>query len=76
MRFFTIFLVIAVALLLFGCTLSSQSFSLDEPFQVREGLTYYNAAQDLSVKVISFTDSRCPQGVECIWAGEGGEFAG
>ena len=70
MRLLNVLLVLGAIALLFGCIQITQSFSFNEPFQVTQGNTYFNADKNVSIKVISFSDSRCPQGVECIWAGE------
>jgi len=75
MRFFAITsVVLALALfaILFGCTQGVENFSLNEAFAVKEGAVYQNLSAGLSVKVISFADSRCPKNVLCVWAGEQG----
>ncbi|MFA6269236.1 MAG: hypothetical protein WCW13_02255 [archaeon] len=70
MRYITIISILTLALLLFGCISSTQTFALNEPFQVKAGSTFYNQTQDLTLKVISFSDSRCTIGNQCFWAGE------
>ncbi|MFA5125961.1 MAG: hypothetical protein WC462_03080 [archaeon] len=68
MNFTKLLLALVSLALLFGCTQNTPGFSFNQPFQVKEGVTYQ--ANDLSIRVISFTDSRCPSGVQCIWQGE------
>jgi hypothetical protein len=47
-------------------------FELDVPFTVQPGAVYQlKTDQDLSVELKEvFSDSRCPQDVECVWAGK------
>jgi hypothetical protein len=64
-------LAIFALLILFGCTIPNMgSFVIGENFTAKAGNIYYNSAEELGVYVLGITDSRCPQGVECIWAGE------
>ncbi|VVB75101.1 Uncharacterised protein [uncultured archaeon] len=64
-------LAIFALLVLFGCTIPNiGSFVIGENFTAKAGNLYYNSAEELGVYVLGITDSRCPQGVECIWAGE------
>ncbi len=45
--------------------------TLDSPFQLQLGQTALLQAQDLSVEFLEIVeDSRCPMGVECVWAGQ------
>ncbi|HLC92583.1 MAG TPA: hypothetical protein VJH23_02650 [archaeon] len=72
----------ALLLLMLGCvqtpgTGTNTEFSLGVPFTVTEGKAYSTGANQydlsgLKIEVISFTDSRCPVDVQCIWAGEVG----
>lgn len=65
-----LFLTFAIIIFLFGCTqTTTQQFSFDTPFQIKEGITYERDI-NWTIKVISFTDSRCPLGANCIWQGE------
>jgi len=68
MNFTKLLLALVSLALLFGCTQNTPGFSFNQPFQVKEGVTYQ--VSDLSIRVISFSDSRCPIGVQCIWQGE------
>lgn len=63
-----IIVLVLLSLFLLGCTQTQNSFSLNQPFEIKEGAIF--TYQDLSLEVISFTDSRCPSGVVCIWQGE------
>lgn len=45
-------------------------FELGKPFTVLENEVYANNENGIVVKVLSFADSRCPAGVQCIWQGE------
>ncbi len=45
--------------------------TLDSPFQLQLGQTALLQAQGISVKFVEVVeDSRCPMGVECVWAGQ------
>lgn len=49
---------------------ASSSVSLDTPFQLRTGQTAVVAGEGLSVTFDAVPeDSRCPTGVQCVWAG-------
>ncbi|MDD5190436.1 MAG: hypothetical protein PHE50_05270 [Dehalococcoidales bacterium] len=53
-----------------GCT-GKVKASLDKEFTLAIGQTANIAAENLSIKLTDVTnDSRCPEGVTCIWAGE------
>ncbi len=45
-------------------------FELDKSFTIVENETLFNKEENLTLKVISFSDSSCPADVQCIWAGE------
>lgn len=67
-------------------TAASSSVSLDTPFELRAGQTAVVSGEALSVTFESVPeDSRCPTGVQCVWAGnavvrvvlsQGGKAAG
>jgi hypothetical protein len=47
------------------------SATLDDPFQLEVGQTALLEAQGISVEFLEIVeDSRCPMGVECVWAGQ------
>jgi hypothetical protein len=49
---------------------ASQSVQLDNPFTLRVGQTATVAGEGLSVSFEGVPeDSRCPTGVQCVWAG-------
>ena len=70
----SLFLLAVLLLFAFGCTQTTavQGFELASAFTVKENSFYYNSFEDINIAVISFTDSRCPKNVQCIWAGEQG----
>ncbi|MCX6803743.1 MAG: hypothetical protein NTY48_04190 [Candidatus Diapherotrites archaeon] len=62
-------------LALFGCIqipIGGQAVNveLNKPITLAQNSTYENKDSNIFFTVISFTDSRCPAGKECIWAGE------
>jgi len=73
-------LVLAVAItglfLLAGCsltapvTITTVNAYLGSPFQLGIGQTALISTENLTVKLLNLSDSRCPSGVQCIWAGE------
>ncbi len=60
------------SLVLAACAPPSQiQVNLDKEFTLSPGQTATVSGQDLQIKFIQETaDSRCPKGVQCIWAGE------
>ncbi len=56
------------SLLMFGC---SSSADLNITFNVKAKINQVeHIVNDLSLEVKNVNDSRCPEGCECIWAGE------
>jgi hypothetical protein len=54
-----------------GATTGEVKAALNQEFRLSPGETASLAAEGLKIKFESVTaDSRCPQGVTCIWAGE------
>lgn len=67
--------LVLAALLVFpwlaGCAGPEPGASLDRPFTLAPGQSASITGADLAVRFAEVTgDSRCPQGAECIWAGE------
>ncbi len=64
--------ILFIAGFLTGCQKDQDngSFILNREVKLKAG-TLYNCPSDLfSVKITRITDSRCPEGVYCIWQGE------
>jgi hypothetical protein len=62
-------LVLGIALLS-SCS-STIKASLDSEFTLSVGQSARIASESMDIKFIGVTaDSRCPKGVECVWAGE------
>lgn len=74
MRKFVMWLLIAVSVLvpLSGCTQPAvDEVNLDTEFTLAVGQTATVAGENLSTKFVEVvSDSRCPKGATCIWAGE------
>ncbi len=51
---------------------NGQTVSFGAPFSATNGITYTAYTSSLHLRVLNFTDSRCPADVQCIWAGERG----
>ena len=47
-----------------------QDASLNTSFSLKVGQMVRFPAEKMELKLISFNDSRCPAGVQCVWAGE------
>jgi hypothetical protein len=65
------FVSILIAVLFVSCEESPvvKSVQLDEEFTLSAGDSVILNDLQLSLKVESINDSRCPDGAECIWAG-------
>jgi putative hemolysin len=77
MDFKPIVLCIALGLiLLVGCVSGpggrAADFTLGKTFTISQNMTYLERTEGLTLLITSFTDSRCPSGVQCIWQGEVG----
>ncbi len=54
-----------------SCGNQKTTVSLDQEFTLLIGETAIISGEDLSLEFIEVTaDSRCPEGVQCVWAGE------
>jgi len=73
-RKFAVWLSITVALLvpLAGCSEpAADEVSLDTEFTLAVGQSVVVAGENLSIEFVEVvSDSRCPKGATCIWAGE------
>ncbi|MFH1381984.1 MAG: hypothetical protein ABIH70_03735 [Chloroflexota bacterium] len=58
-------------LLLGGCAKSVQQVNLNQEFTLSPGQAADIAGENLNIKFVEvITDSRCPSGATCVWAGE------
>lgn len=49
---------------------AAKTVSLDQPFEIKVGKTVQVAGEGLSISFEGVpSDSRCPVGVQCVWAG-------
>ncbi len=68
------FATIALLFFLFfaGCATTQNRLSakLDSPFGLTINQTGYVDSENLQIRILNITDSRCPSDVQCIWAGE------
>ncbi len=64
--------IILLPLSLFGCSKPTvNEVSLDQEFTLSIGQSVAVAGENISIKFVEvISDSRCPQGATCIWAGE------
>jgi len=62
---------ILIAILFISCQKSPvvKSVELNQEFSLKAGDTGIIKDLQGSLKVVSINDSRCPEGVQCIWAG-------
>ena len=65
MRTKTIYFLFIFTLIFSGC----EKIELGKAFDCKIGNTY-KVTPDLSFKIYSLNDSRCPENAECIWAGD------
>jgi len=65
-----LFALLAV-LALTGCALANQSnAALGQQFNIRVNQTVVITGENIRIKFLDISDSRCPTGATCIWAGE------
>lgn len=63
-------LLTLILTLLFGSAVLANGQKTDAPLQVRVGKQKKFSRSKVSVKFVSLVeDSRCPEGVNCVWAG-------
>jgi len=63
--------IILGLLLISACARTENEVSLGQEFTLAPGQSATVKNENLSIKFLSVTtDSRCPQGVTCVWAGE------
>jgi hypothetical protein len=71
---YLILIISLVGLVLSGCSSSqtqSSQINLNKPFDLAVGSTAQWKQENVSIKFHSVTsDSRCPEGTKCIWAGQ------
>jgi len=63
-----------LALMLLGFTQNppgAGKIALGEEFKIKNGREAVVRGEKLSIKVQSVSDSRCPSGATCVWAGNG-----
>ena len=74
MRKYLLWILAAISLLmvLFGCSKPTENeVSLGQEFTLFVGQSAVIAGENFSVKFVEvISDSRCPKGATCIWAGE------
>lgn len=63
------FLITLLMTLVFGTVASAQAQS-SQQFAVKLNKQQKFSKSKLTVKVLSVEDSRCPEGVDCVWAGD------
>lgn len=64
--------VMVILLISGGCKKENEegAFILNKEVNLKAGSVYRSPAENMTVKVTRITDSRCPEGVYCIWQGE------
>ena len=72
MKKFIAFLIITIILLAgFSCQPTGINSSLGQQFSLSPGQAATIAGEPLQIRFINIAnDSRCPEGVMCVWAGE------
>ncbi|AQU06438.1 hypothetical protein B1772_06465 [Dehalococcoides mccartyi] len=71
-RVLTIFAgLLMLGLSLSACSVDTPTAGLDQSISFPPGQSCAIAGEDLIIKFVGVvSDSRCPEGVQCIWAGE------
>ena len=64
-------IIFAMSLLLLSCKKESNEVELDKTFNMVYNQTVSLNSENLTLKLVDITDSRCPNGAECTWQGEG-----
>ena len=67
-----IFVLLIFLVLVLGCIAppNPNTFKLGEKFSIKENQSFTEEKEKFTVKAVSFTDSRCPENVQCVWEGE------
>lgn len=60
-----------MSLLLLSCKKENNTVKLDKGFNMVFNETVNLKSENLAIQFIDITDSRCPDGVQCVWEGEG-----
>lgn len=60
-----------ISILIFSCSKKELTPSLDETFKLSYEQSAQIESENLTIKFVDVTDSRCPEGAQCTWAGEG-----
>jgi hypothetical protein len=71
MKTYLIYILLMLGILS-GCKKETDTgtFLLNEELTLKTGVVYRSPSDNLSVKVVKISDSRCAIGVVCIWQGE------
>ncbi len=66
------YLLVFILLSAFGCeeTLLDQGFTIGREANFQVNQLYTSADGQYTLKITEVSDSRCPEGVQCIWQGE------
>tara|TARA_Y100000310_G_scaffold343708_1_gene452632 strand:+ start:920 stop:2389 length:1470 start_codon:yes stop_codon:yes gene_type:complete len=51
---------------------NEEVFEIGEIFTIKENTQYKSTDAMFTITKVTFTDSRCPEGVQCVWEGEQG----
>ena len=70
----TIFLSVLAITLLVTCTKKTQKGELNSAIKLSVNQSAVIESEDLKVTLVDVNDSRCPEGAQCIWAGEAVAF--
>lgn len=60
-----------ISFLIFSCSKKELTPSLDETFKLSFEQSAQIESENVTIKFVDVTDSRCPDGAQCVWAGEG-----
>lgn len=64
-------LVLSLVLSILSCKKESNEVELDKKFNMVYNQTVSLNSENLTIKLVDITDSRCPNGAQCTWQGEG-----
>lgn len=66
-----LFITTLVCLALFACKKKDLSVKLNESFTLNFEQSAMIDSENLEIKFADVNDSRCAEGAQCVWAGEG-----
>lgn len=64
-------IMFTMSLLLLSCNKENNTVKLNKGFKMNYNQTVNIKSESLIIQLVDIGDSRCPDGVQCVWEGEG-----